>query len=62
MDSLPEHLVPNADNPVDGAFEFVSGKFARLDTPVNLNPGDERSPLLVAGLAVDLLNFNISPT
>ena len=40
MDTLAEHLVSNADDPVDDAFEFVPGKFVRPGTPVNPKPGD----------------------
>ena len=41
-----------ADDPANDASEVVPGKFVCLDTPVNLKPGDERSPLLVGHLAV----------
>ena len=52
MENLAEHLVLNADDPADVTFEFAPGKFVRLDTPANLEPGDERSPLLVGHLIV----------
>ena len=52
METLAEHLAPNADDPADDAFKFVPGNFVRLDKPANLRPGDERSPLLVGHLIV----------
>ena len=52
METLGEHIVPSADDPADNAFTFVPVKFVRLDTPVNLKPDDDRSPLLAGHVVV----------
>ena len=53
METPAGHLVPNADDPAGDTFEFLPGKFVRLDMPINLKPGVERSPLHVGHLVVD---------
>ena len=52
METLAEHLVSNADDQANDAFEFVPGEFVRLETSIHITPNDERSPLLAGHLFV----------